>query len=574
MRVFFKRIERQPLNKTIFLFTTITIISIVLLFVISISIQIKSIYLDNTKATTEQNVGIISTSVSNFIDNIEDNILRCIIHDDILSNLNNYYENKQGMVLTELYISRFMHQTINTNSSILGSDILLTNGEMLNTSQFFKSEVDTLVNDINNNTQYQPYQWVGPYTIKQLNGVVKDVLVVQKRIIDLNTSFDLGIIYIYIDESYVSELFEKTNYNDTEFFLLDSNNNILSNSKGQVIDTVYIEELVDKKTNLEIDGNFLTYNQLGDFKIITSTPMASLTKSLNTMFLYVVIFCIIAVLGALVISKVISAYISKPINDLAKTIGEIIDGNRTIRADDAENSEVNMLNQSFNKLMDTNEDLISEVYQNQESIRQYEFSILQEQINPHFLYNTLSTISSLVKLDKKEEAVKTISSFAKFYRKSLSNGSQIITIKDELDIIKEYLEIQRCRYQNLFNINISAPENILQNSIPKLTLQPIIENAIYHGIKTNNKKAIINIDIQKIDQVIYIDVRDSGVGIRFDKLIEINKNINIKNDKHFGLTCVNQRIKLICGDKYGILLESDGSTYTKVRISIPKDCEV
>ena len=575
MKNLFSKLEKASLESKIFMLTTITTITIILALGSLVTVQIRSKYIQSAKANTIQNVDIISKSVAKFIDGVEDDILRTIISDDMQNNLKKHYNKEQNYHITELYMSRFLHQTINTNSAILGCDILLNDHEILKTSQFHQKDIDELIENFKNDETYEAFKWYGPKELQLTNSVDKNVLIIEKKIISLSTSESLGTMYMYVDEGYLSEIFENPIYNETEFFILSDDNTILSSSAE---DTTICSEYISDSDLVFINENndFITRNyfQNESFSVLTITPMTALTKSLETIYKSVVIFCIISIIISLVIARVIASYISTPVKKLANTMDQIILGNREIRASDTKSSEINMLIKSFNELMDTNEDLINEVYQKQTSIRSYEFSLLQEQIKPHFLYNTLSTISSLVKLDMKDEAIKTISNLAKFFRLSLSNGNEIITIKDELQMIGKYIDIQNCRYQNLITLKIDINAQLLPNKIPKLTLQPLVENAIYHGIKPSNKNTLIYISIKEKNEDIVISVKDYGIGINPEKLLEINKNINIRNQNHFGLTCVNQRIKLLYGDKYGLTLSSDGESYTEARILLLNQSEV
>jgi two-component system sensor histidine kinase YesM len=271
------------------------------------------------------------------------------------------------------------------------------------------------------------------------------------------------------------------------------------------------------------------------------------------------------------ISSRISTYIAKPINMLVNTMKDITKGNRNVRADENGESEIKILNRSFNTLMDTNDKLISEVYEKQKCIRNFEFLLLQEQIKPHFLYNSLATVSSLVKLDLKKEAVDAIQNLAKFYRMSLSDGNEIITIKEEISMIESYLIILEYKYIDTFYFSINIDKEILNHNIPKLTLQPLIENAIDHGIKPKNEKTEIIVEGKTINNNIVINVKDYGVGISEKKLNEITKSINSDSSDNFGLTCVNQRLKYMYGNEYGLSIESIKNKFTNVTINLPKE---
>ena len=200
-----------------------------------------------------------------------------------------------------------------------------------------------------------------------------------------------------------------------------------------------------------------------------------------------------------------------------------------------------------------------------------------EQLKPHFLYNSLETVVSLVKIDYKEKAVLMIRALSDFYRKSLNGGSEIVTVRDEIDIIKNYLLIQRIRYERYMGYEIEVSEDILNCKIPKLILQPLVENALYHGIKQGEKKADLIVRGYKDEKDAVLEIFDSGVGIEPEKLKEIQKKLReqetVRADEaarsSFGIYSVNERIRLHYGEKYGITLESMLHEYTQVTIRIP-----
>lgn len=583
--VFTGNLGKNTFRRKIFLLTSFTIVVFILIAMLLIYTRIKHIYIDNAKISTKQNIDIISRNMNSLVKNIEDDTLFAIISQDVQESLYNYYlSDSPSLHLLEKELTEFLYRSLNTNRTVLGCDILLNDNNILKTSQFFHDDIENLIYNELNNYKYSPFKWYGPYKVRQYHGVSKNIFVIEKRIVSLNHSNTLGYLYMYVDENVISESYRYSLHNNsTNFLVVDENNNIISSkdkdllykSFNEVFDININKDNIEQDNFYNINGvnSYIIKNNIDDIEwtIITIIPMNALIKSSNEMKLILLVFTIISIFTGVFISSRISTYIAKPINMLVNTIKDITKGNRNIRADEHGESEIKILNRSFNTLMDTNDKLISEVYEKQKCIRNFEFLLLQEQIKPHFLYNSLATVSSLVKLDLKKEAVDAIQNLAKFFRISLSDGNEIITIKEEISMIESYLVILQYKFIDAFSFSINMDDEILNHNIPKLTLQPLIENAIDHGIKPKNEKTEIIVEGKILNDNIVINVKDYGVGISEKKLNEVNKNINSDNSDDFGLTCVNQRLKYMYGNDYGLSIESVINEFTNVTINLPKE---
>lgn len=200
-----------------------------------------------------------------------------------------------------------------------------------------------------------------------------------------------------------------------------------------------------------------------------------------------------------------------------------------------------------------------------------EIRLLQSQINPHFLYNTLNTIKSLIELDMNDTAVKAVSAMSSFYRNSLSKGQFIIPLRQELLLTEQYLYIQNLRYMDFVDYEITYEPSWEDHGaeIPKLTIQPVVENIFVHGLTSQMCHIHLNVSIR--NGTICISVSDNGSGIPPEKLAELNRSIrDFKTARHsFGLPSINHRIALLYGENYGLTIESSPEKGTTVTIVIP-----
>lgn len=278
------------------------------------------------------------------------------------------------------------------------------------------------------------------------------------------------------------------------------------------------------------------------------------------------------VLGALFFSVVISNSISKPIKQLSEITNQVAKGDLTVRSNIKNGLEVQALSDSLNIMIEKISDLINKVKIEQSNLRKTELTLLQEQINPHFLYNTLDTITWLAESKKYQDVVGMVGSLSKYFRTSLSKGSALITLKEEEQHVGSYLEIQKVRYEDILTYEISIDENLSNCLVPKITLQPIVENALYHGIKNKRRMGKITISGKRDNGNVVLEVRDNGVGMTKDRLEEVKKELDQheKEQKTFyGLFNVNQRLRLYFGEEYGIHISSKDSEGTLVTVRLP-----
>ena len=214
-----------------------------------------------------------------------------------------------------------------------------------------------------------------------------------------------------------------------------------------------------------------------------------------------------------------------------------------------------------------------QVTEEQKLLRKAEFEVLQAQINPHFLYNTLDAIVWSAEAGNQKQVVSMVGSLSEFFRSSLNKGKEIVTIRDELQHVRSYLEIQQIRYQDILQYELNVPGKFFGFEIPKITIQPIVENALYHGIKNKRGGGKISVTGEEVGETMVIKVIDDGIGMDESRLSDVKNGLlgrGSKADAVYGLYNVNERIKLNFGEEYGITVDSVYGTGTTVSITLPK----
>lgn len=304
--------------------------------------------------------------------------------------------------------------------------------------------------------------------------------------------------------------------------------------------------------------------------------MEELRKELNVRvngFLYfAVLLSVVIVFVELSISGIVLNTITRPIKELCNVTDDIAKGHFEARAGVYTQDEVAVLADSTNDMARHLQVMVDQIKEDERKMRHTELRLLQEQINPHFLYNTLDTIVWLIESGDPDKAVDMVVSLSAFFRLVLSKGREYITIREEEQHIRSYLQIQQVRYRDILDYKIDIDKEIYEYKILKLTLQPLIENSLYHGIKYKRAMGTINVTGSLVDGKIILKVSDDGIGMDDETLNKLNEEISKpckETESGFGLANVNERIKMNFGAEYGMTIESAPMVGTTVTVVIP-----
>lgn len=296
------------------------------------------------------------------------------------------------------------------------------------------------------------------------------------------------------------------------------------------------------------------------------------------------VFSIIMIFSAIAFSVVAAWALSKSIYTPIKKLHDVT---TTITKNDLQAlmtsdnvDEITELGLSFNIMIGKIKELLDSKIKEQENLKKAELRALQAQINPHFLYNTLDTIIWMAESKKTDQVVEIVSALSSFFRISLSKGADWITIAEEMERIRSYLTIQKMRYRDILDFQIEVDNDVAENTILKLILQPLVENALYHGIKNKRQGGTIHVRARRQgnDEVL-LEVEDDGIGFTPEKLAQLRTDLednsdDIKLESGFGIGNVNKRIRLYYGLPYGLSVRSEYNTGTCVTLVIPAKMEM
>ena len=416
------------------------------------------------------------------------------------------------------------------------------------------------------------------------NNVYPQLITIIKPIYVADEKKGAIIMNINAQSIYNSMLYQQ--YKDGRlFFLVNADNKIIISSELSYFNTypddiglnTLTTESNPKNSVYEInDKNYVVLSgdsTISDYKYISAYPLELYEHKLSTMKLQIIGILLLLMIIIFILAYVASVRSYSPLNEIISFLD-----NSQPPADSIEEEDKNELMYIINSIQTHINDKtkMAEILEERmKLLRKSQYDMLQTQINPHFLYNTLETINWMAyNMSNSENPVsKSLINLASFFRNTLTSG-YFVSIENEIKYTKEYVNILALRYGDLFDIEWDIDESILSYTIIKICLQPIIENAVYHGIKQKNDKGLIKIKGLCDDNNIILIVSDDGVGIEKDALDELNKTLSetsFTNEKsHIGLSNVNQRIKIIFGDSYGIHVESTVGVGTDVYVTIPK----
>lgn len=576
-------------NKIIGVYIPIIIIPLLILGSVSNYISSQTIIQSTIKNTFDESI-LISGRIDMIIDNIENcanNIAKNLNNINDAFNKSDISEPHKDQILAMERKNKIMDELAFAISSDIDCLTFIDNNNIIyntsyiaeeNKEQILCSDCFKEVDKTNGSNIWFP--------VKKRACVLSDssepAIMLGKKILDKSSLKKLGILFITIKESSIFNVYRSIGpISGRGYFIVDHSGMIVSSKDKSEL----LEPIKDKCLRSLILGDkdisrikyiggtevLLTSAPIKSLKwhLINEIPLHELTSNANKVTVIIVVIGVFCLFIALFGARVLSNVISKPILQLTEKMQIVKEGNLDVYYDIDSRDEIGMLASGFNTMTARIKALLAEVEFEQNKKREYEFALMQAQIKPHFLYNTLDLIYIFCKMGRNAEAKETTKALADFYKIVLSNGCEIITIREEIKNVDNYLLIQRARYTDVFDYRINISKEILDNCIPKLTIQPIVENAIYHGLKPKGSLGSILIDGFVEEDQIVIKVIDDGVGIEPDKLEHLLEH---KRDakKSFGIRNVNERIQLYFGDSYGLRLESEYGKGTVMTVVIPK----
>jgi two-component system sensor histidine kinase YesM len=384
-----------------------------------------------------------------------------------------------------------------------------------------------------------------------------------------------------IDTAVLANLTDFSFGDKSYFFIADRNGNIVFHPDREKIgekSSYFDNGFEDREVSLTGDRYLLSssYSELSGWHIISMASADELEAELNYLT-EITVYLIILVLGIIILLTLyLSNSLSTPIRKLQELTHRASENDLSVNIDIDGKDEIAELGKSFNKMIKRINKLLEENVREQKLLRKLEMESLDNQIKPHFIYNTLDLIIGLLENKDFDRATHMVEALGKFFRLSLSHGNEMVLIRNEIKHVKNYLFIQQFRHGEEYEYIIDIEDqSMLDKHIPRLILQPVVENSIYHGILPLSRKGLIIIKGYSENKSFYFKIVDNGIGIESEQVKEINQilrgEIEIENKKkYFGLRNVNQRLKLMYGGESGVEIKSIPNEKTEVLIRIDR----
>ena len=554
----------------------VALIPIVLLTVLMLFFYNRAI-LQRGQSQIEENIRIMSDRISSVLQNGE------------------LCSNNLTLEFGSLYNDRSMKQVTRDSKIIsqLSQSLLIYNG--ISSIVFLDTEgnfyaTDPRLLDLEEEIKASDYvsllEGIGGKTVimSPVDNVMdwedKQVITLGKHVINIVTGTPIGYLFINMNKDY---LIESSQSEISFYFLYDKDGNYLSESV--VRDAIYEDaELVASlptehrdRIRYHHETYLIAKAEIEEFGW-TVVGVTNLNKfNVTGADLRFILFTTGAIAAALLIVSVLfsTQIIVSPLQILHDGAERIAEGDMSYRFRFRTRDEIGRLGRIFNYMTQRNLELLDRVDQEARKKREYELALIQEQVKPHFLYNTLDIIIMLIEMNRSKEAARVTQKLANYYKNSLSGSEEVVSIERELQIIRDYLDLQTMRYGDKFRFRVDVDPVIWPVSIPKMTLQPLVENAIYHGLKYKENWGTITITGGIEGDLCRLYVEDDGIGIPAETLAEMQENLRkgkIPEDaerKHFGVYSVDHRMRLYFGEEYGIEVRSRYEEGTQIVLTMP-----
>lgn len=414
------------------------------------------------------------------------------------------------------------------------------------------------------------------------------VFTVARKIINVDGHYEyMGAMFINVDMSTLEKItLDIKPFKDAYTYIISKNGTIVYDSNkektGEMLDNPTLDKFNSERGNKQLSFNgkdyvavYSTCESTG-WKVVNFIPLNQYTANILLITKIILAITLAAVLVSVLVILITSKYITDPIEKLSTLMSRIELGNMDLRADESGSNEISTLGRNFNILLEKLKCSIKNEYESNIRKKDAEMKALQAQINPHFLYNVLQSISSIAVIHKIDDVDIIARSLGKMLRYSIKTKENIVSVNEECEHIRNYLSIQKIRFQESLTYDIDIPQYMRQKSMLKLTLQPLVENAIIHGFEYKDHNDIIYIKGEIIGDYLLFEISDNGVGISTEKLEKIkNDLVNMDNafytDEYpsIGLKNVLARLRLFYNDDANINIESEQDVGTTVTVKIP-----
>ncbi|MBB3108323.1 two-component system sensor histidine kinase YesM [Paenibacillus phyllosphaerae] len=579
-----------------FAFSCLILVTIVVTSLISYRLSVDAVE-QNATGYIEEIIKQVNSNIQSYVDNMENISLLAMTNKDV-----KYYISDNDFISTE------ERRVYEKRISDLFQAILYTRQDIASIMVFGYNDrfvSDRRITSLNPNADVRNAPWYksakaaggqsvisAPHVQNIIQNEYRWVVSLSRELRSTDGISPEGIFLVDLNLSVINDICRQINLGNKGYvFIVDQEGNIVYHPQQQLIYSGLASEKIDEVNAAASGASFTTgegdgkriYSVQGTnfgWKIVGVAYGDELIANKDTLSRSLFLYAFFGLAIALLLSVLLSHQLSRPIKNLQKDMKLVEKGNFDIKTEIGQMNEIGQLGRTFNMMVGQIKNLMEEAILTQEQKRKSELALLQSQINPHFLYNTLDSIIWMAEQKKHEEVVLMTSALAKLFRSSISKEKELVPIRVEIEHIKNYLIIQKMRYNNQLDYRLDIAPSIMMYRSLKILLQPFVENAIYHGIRNKPEMGLITIRGYEEEDRIVFEVEDDGLGMTEEKLEMLLEPVggsglsdplqSGSGGKGIGISNVNERIKLFFGEPYGIQIRSELEVGTCVTIIIPK----
>lgn len=483
---------------------------------------------------------------------------------------------------TLIALRTYVHSAI----LISNNDIILYNAMPFNKEYIGDKLKEEWYKNYNNENRYyfsNPHYIGGPDNSSDVISYIADIRNIN------NPSESIGKLILNVNLSYLQKFIDSSSEEFDDFLWLSQDNAVIFKKVSDknffelspIIDKL-VKNKEESRLEFQLEKGYLLADRSAEngWKFISYTSKERLLGGLKNISYFFVVSTLLSLVLIIIVILPIVSNITKPITKLTNIMKNVSKGNFDVNIQINSGDEIEILGDGFNSMISSLKQYIDEVVKYEKNRRELEFDLLVSQINPHFVYNVLNTAVYMAKKQKNYDVVELITSFIKLLQDSLDISSKELfaSLEHEINIVTNYLKIQYYRYPNRFDVYYNVSNELKECIVPKTIIQPIVENAIFHGICSTDIKGKVEISAVRNNDDLNIIIQDNGIGMSEEKIYELmNSNNSAKNSsgiRHIGVINVRDRIKFLYGDTYGIEIESTVDIGTKVTIKIPIDKKI
>lgn len=385
-----------------------------------------------------------------------------------------------------------------------------------------------------------------------------------------------GVLLFDIRHDIIEQLINRASIGENGFvYVVDSTGNMVYAPANDVVYRVDEDSFSSERVKIKGEGYYIAdcYSDYTGWRCVGVIPDSEYIQSTYSIYLALMITVIVCGILVVVVAYLISASITKPLASLQRLMAEVENGDFSIRFKRQYDDEIGMLGSSFNHMLEKIDELVLQVSDEKKGKLAAQLKSLQEQFKPHFLYNTLDTIAWMARAYHATDVVKMLEALTTIFRVGLSGGRDYITVREERMHVENYLYIQKIRYNDKLRYEIDIPEELYNISVPKLILQPLAENAIYHGLKLKREGGTVKIRGYEKEGDLWFEVQDDGVGVSKERLMLLQEQLlseePLETKSGFGLFYIAERVRLCYGSRYNVTIDSVEGEMTVITVRLP-----